>query len=603
MNKSLPWFLENPDPEIYLSDNYLVIDVETTSFNKGDPNDSNNSLLLSCYAGADTRIQVEWGNEYHARRIREHVERATFIVAHNAKFELGWLRRCGIDLDKVLIYDTMIGDYVLAGNRDWKLDLSSCSVRHGGQKKLDLVGQLIKGGVDPSEIPKTWLEKYCVQDVAITHELFLKQRQRLQEEGLLPSMYSRCIFTPVLTDIESVGMCLDPVQVDKKYQEIRKEYDQITKEMYEFTGGINAASPKQVAEFIYDRLGFSELKDRRGNAIRTAANGRKADKGTIEQLVPRNKKQREFLRLRKTEAELRSALTKYLTKFKECCDVDGGILYANFNQTITQTHRLSSSGKQYKVQFQNFNRAFKPLFKARKEGWHIGEIDGAQLEFRVAAHLGRDSVAKEAIESGFDVHSFTAQVLTDAGQPTDRQEAKAHTFKPLFGGQSGTDAEQQYYRAFRERYPGIAKTQQRWIDEVLSTKALTTETGLKFYWPDTKITRSGYVTNTPSICNYPVQSFATADIIPIGVTYLWHRMKANNMQSFIVNTIHDSAITELHPEEVELFSEIGELSLISDVYIYLEKVFGIKFTVSLGAEVIVTNNWGDKANVIYKKVC
>ena len=377
------------------------------------------------------------------------------------------------------------------------------------------------------------------------------------------------------------------------YEKKFRELQEVNALLAEFTGGINPNSGKQVAEFLYDTLGFEELKGRDRQPLRTPGGARKSDATTISQLKPRNKKQREFLELKIKQATLNAEVTKALEKFYNCVQ-DEGILHASFNQTITQTHRLSSNGKApYAIQFQNFPRKFKPLFKARHDGWKIGETDGAQLEFRVAAACGRDEEAIRAIENKFDVHSFTADVLTRAGQRTGRQEAKAHTFKPLYGGQSGTKAEQTYYQAFRERYPGIAGAQQEWIAQVLSRKQLTISSGLIFYWPDTKMTGSGYVTNTPSICNYPIQSFATADIIPIAVRYLWQRMRGEKMQSFLVNTIHDSAIGEIHPDEEEKFTQLAELSFTSDVYNYLDKVYGIEFNVPLEAEVKITRNWSD----------
>ena len=589
----LPNHIANPDPNIYLSNNYLVIDVETTSLDKGDPNNANNALLLSVSSGNSDEFRVEWGSEYEARRTRSAVGSVDFIVAHNAKFELGWLVRCGIDLTKIVVWDTMIGEYIRAGNRKFPLDLSSCSARYRGLPKTDLVNILIKGGIDPKDIPNHWLEKYCIQDVKITKELFLKQRKVMQEEGLLPVMYTRCLFTPVLTDIESKGMQLDEGRVYEEYNNVLREYNGLQTEIQKFTGGINTNSPKQLAELLYDRLGFSELKDPRGNAIRTTANGRKTDAPTIAKLTCRNKRQREFIRLRSAEAKLNTKLTNYLNKYKSCCDENGGLLHASFNQTITQTHRLSSTGKRFKAQFQNFDRTFKRMFKARNKGWKIAEADQAQLEFRTAANHGNDEIARDAIISGFDVHSFTRDTITEAGQSINRQEAKAHTFKPLFGGSSGTDAERAYYEAFRKRYPGIAAEQNSWIDEVLSTKKLKTITGLKFYWPDTKITRSGWVTNTPAICNYPIQYFSGAEIVPIGITYLWHRMKAAEMQSILINTIHDSVIAELKPEEEEKYVELAELSLVEDVYKYLDTVYNIQFDVPLEIELKISDHWGE----------
>ena len=104
----------------------------------------------------------------------------------------------------------------------------------------------------------------------------------------------------------------------------------------------------------------------------------------------------------------------------------------------------------------------KKVFVSRWEGGHILEADFAQLEFRAAAFLAQDEVAMKEIDTGFDVHAYTAKVISDAGQPTARQAAKEHTFAPLFGatGYGRSNAEKAYYEHFNEKYRGIAAWQQ-----------------------------------------------------------------------------------------------------------------------------------------------
>jgi len=127
-------------------------------------------------------------------------------------------------------------------------------------------------------------------------------------------------------------------------------------------------------------------------------------------------------------------------------------------QTLTQTHRLSSSGKEYKAQFQNFARIFKPLFSARNEGWLFGEADEASLEYRVAVALAQDKAGIYDITHGIDAHSFTAGIIFEeeweacgadksisACKPI-RTAAKEFTFKPTYGGTSGTERQRGFKR-------------------------------------------------------------------------------------------------------------------------------------------------------------
>ncbi len=594
------WFLENLNPNVYLTDDYTVVDLETTNKEKGSALFVHNRIIVGVTkrAGEDARLWHSSGDlkEYLAARIQEH----DFIVAQNAKFELQWFHRMGLALNKILVYDTMIGEYVLLGNRKKPLGLGSIAKRRGFGGKAPFIDICMKAGVCPSEMPSPLLNKRCLKDVVQTEQIFLQQRQELSERSQLKTLYTRCIFTPVLADMETRGIYLDGGKVETTYRDYIGRLAKCSSTLEELTGGINLRSSKQKAEFIYGTLGFSEFKDRRGNPIRTPGGSPKTDTATLGRFKARNKQQRTFLQAYSEFNKASSALSKNLDFFLGVVREKSGVFFGQFNQTIAQTHRLSSSGrplefdlfpgKRKSVQFQNLPKDFKHLFTARKKGWSLWEADGAQLEFRVAAHLGKDEVATAAIREGFDVHQFTADTLTSAGQPTEREDAKPDTFKPLFGGQSGTKAQVAYYTAFREKYSGISSTQAGWTYSVLRHKQLTIPSGLTFFWPDTEI-RNNYITNTPNIFNYPIQSYATADIIPISVTYLWHKMQEANLESFLVNTIHDSAIAEVHPDEVEVMEKLAFAAFTDDVYNYLYNVYDDAFTVPLGAEVKLGTHW------------
>jgi len=173
----------------------------------------------------------------------------------------------------------------------------------------------------------------------------------------------------------------------------------------------------------------------------------------------------------------------------------------------------------------------------------------------------------------------------------------------VYGGSSGTEAEVVYFEAFKEKYAGIASTQQGWKYTVLGCGFLTTEYGLKYYWPNTKQMRSGYITNSEAICNYPVQGLATAEIIPIAVGHLWRNMRRHRMVSFITNTVHDSVIAEVCPEEIELFTELAVQAFTTAVYEYLYDMYGMKFFVPLGAGVKIGTHWGEGVETTYEPEC
>lgn len=616
----LPSFLENLDPKIFLSENYLVFDFETTNRDKGFAGRKDNRIVLSTWIYGPSfpkevrerstnrnrsvhnrgGVHYKFGNEFEQGELVEAIQSADFIVAHFAKFDIQWLSRAGVDISRILPWDTVLGEYVLAGNRRRAFDLDSTARRRklsGGKESL--VADLIESGICPSEIPEKWLIEYGCQDTWLAWRIFLQQRKEIVEQGLLPVMYTRCLTTPVLADIELNGLQLDADLVKEEYERTAKAHGAASAELGGITGGINLDSPKQVAGFLYDRLGFAELT-RNGKPDRNPGGGRRTDGETIERLVPTTPEQTKFSEVYSKYGKIAFRF-EYLGKLLACCNEEGGLLYASINQAITQTHRLASSGKKYKVQIQNIARDLKKLFKARHPGWFVGEADGSQLEFRVAAHLGRDQVALADIRNPkFDAHYQTAEIILKKVRELitkdERADIKPFTFKPLYGGMSGTDEQRAYYRFFQEKYNGVYKTQEGWSYQVLRDKQLTTEWGFKFYWPDTKLEigprgGKGYIKNRTSIFNYPVQSLATAEIIPIALVYTWHYFRALGLKGFLVNTVHDSVISELPPEEEEIFRDICEYTFTSLVFNYLARIYNIRFTVPLGTETKVGTHW------------
>ena len=352
-----------------------------------------------------------------------------------------------------------------------------------------------------------------------------------------------------------------------------------------------------MAEYLYDELGFRELVDQHGKPSRTDGGGRRTDSEGIGSLRAESAAQERFKEVYGRFRLLDKRL-EILNKLQAAVE-DGGILYAQYNQAVTRNHRLSSSGRKHKLQFQNFPREYKRLFGARFPGWFVGEGDGAQLEFRCAAHLGRDSVAGADIRNGFDVHKNTAAALL--GKPIDevtkaeRQDAKPETFRPLYGSKGNSERTKRYAKTFSERWKGIADTQRGWTYTVLRDGQLRIESGLIFYWPTVSVSKYGYIKHTTEIYNYPVSSFATADIIPIGLVYAWHRLRACKARTFINNTVHDSINAEVHPEEVKLFADILKESMTYDTLKYLDRVYGVKYTVPLGVEIKIGSHWGDGA--------
>ena len=294
-----------------------------------------------------------------------------------------------------------------------------------------------------------------------------------------------------------------------------------------------------------------------------------------------------------------SALDTYLSSFiqgiKTYVKPDGK-LHVRLLQHRTSTGRFSGADPNMQNMPRGGTFPVKKVFISRWEGGKILEADFAQLEFRAAAYLSQDEVAIEEVSTGFDVHAYTSKVISDAGQPTTRQEAKAHTFAPLYGatGFGRTKAEAAYYKHFTEKYKGINLWHSRLAKEALTTGMIKTPSGREFSFPDIERRMNGSVTNFTQIKNYPVQSFATADIVPLILMYVENRLIAH--KSCVVNSVHDSIVIDVHPNE-----EIFVLDIIRDtnekMTSLIEIEFKIKLNVPLLLEAKIGDNWLDTKDV------
>ena len=295
-----------------------------------------------------------------------------------------------------------------------------------------------------------------------------------------------------------------------------------------------------------------------------------------------------------------SALETYLSSFVEGITThlkSDGKLHVRLLQHRTATGRFSGADPNMQNMPRGGTFPVKKVFVSRWEGGQILEADFAQLEFRVSAFLSQDKTAMKEIEDGFDVHSYTASVISDAGEKISRQEAKAHTFAPLYGatGFGRTTAQATYYKQFNEKYKGIALWHSKLAKEAIGTGKITTPSGREFAFPDVRRNSFGKVSHFTQIKNYPVQSFATADIVPLVLLEIDKNL--SNLESCIVNTVHDSIVIDVHPNEVDKIKFIIKSmnEIITDL---VSQHFKIDFNVPLLLEAKIGNNWLDTKDVL-----
>jgi len=301
-----------------------------------------------------------------------------------------------------------------------------------------------------------------------------------------------------------------------------------------------------------------------------------------------------------TDLQRLSALDTYLSSFVEGINTHikpDGKLHVRLLQHRTSTGRFSGADPNMQNMPRGGTFPVKKVFISRWKGGQILEADFAQLEFRVSAYLSQDKIAMKEIEDGFDVHSYTARIISDAGEKTSRQEAKAHTFAPLYGatGFGRTPSQATYYKHFTEKYKGIALWHSKLAKEVMNTGKVRIPSGREFSFPDVVRRRDGSVSHFTQIKNYPVQSFATADIVPLILTHIAKKLEV--LQSKVVNSVHDSIVIDVHPDEID--TVISLVKNINDTMkALIEQQFEISLNVPLLLEAKIGNNWLDTKDVL-----
>ena len=324
----------------------------------------------------------------------------------------------------------------------------------------------------------------------------------------------------------------------------------------------------------------------------TAAAGFKTDKTTLEdRAIELSGDAKEFATAYIRYNALRTYLNTFVEGMKNNVD-ENGIIHPEFMQCVTATGRLSSRNPNFQNMPRGSTFIIRRAVESRFEGGSILEGDYAQLEFRVAGFLADDEGIKHDVEIGTDVHNYTASVIG-----CSRQDAKAHTFKPLYGGVSGTEGQKRYYSAFKEKYNGVTKWHEELQKHAVMKKHIRLPSGRQYAFPQARWTDWGTATDRTAICNYPVQGFATADLLPMSLILLDRKVRELGMKSVICNTVHDSIVMDVYPsEEKQCIDVMAECMLA--IPMESKERYGIEYNMPVGIELKIGKNWLDLEEIL-----
>jgi DNA polymerase I-like protein with 3'-5' exonuclease and polymerase domains len=144
-------------------------------------------------------------------------------------------------------------------------------------------------------------------------------------------------------------------------------------------------------------------------------------------------------------------------------------------------------------------------------------------------------------------------------------------------------------------FEGIGAWHENLANEAIETLKIRTPSGREFSFPDVQRKGKSKVTYGTQIKNYPVQSFATADIVPLVLIKISEKLE--NMQSCIVNSVHDSIVIDIHPDEKEAVLKVMQ-NVNKNLKNIVDNHFNIDFNVPLLLESKIGYNWLDTKDVL-----
>jgi DNA polymerase I-like protein with 3'-5' exonuclease and polymerase domains len=375
-------------------------DLETFTFNKGNAFDSRNKL---CLAGVGTGEEYEiYDIEYTDTPYREQLDTlrssllsSDVIVIANAKFELAWSRKYGIDLYDKRIWDVLLCHFILTNQSHPYPSLNDVAEYYGLGTKLDKIAEYWAKGYQTNEIPYDELEEYLKRDLELTLQIYYKQKEELDRRPHLKSLVNVSMMdTLVLADMEYNGLFYDfdlSQERAKGLQEKITSLDEKLVNIYDIAG-INWNSNDHLSAILYGGILKIECRVPTERTLKGGTIKRGEKNGVKEVEMPRlveplkgsecakagywktaedvlkslkaKGKAKEIISLVLERSLLDKELNTYalgLPKLYAEKHWESNIIYGNLNQTVAKTGRLSSSGPNR----QNFSEGAKRCIVSR----------------------------------------------------------------------------------------------------------------------------------------------------------------------------------------------------------------------------------------------
>ena len=507
-------------------------------------------------------------------------------VGQNLKYDQHVLANHGIMLNGIA-HDTMLQSYVFESHKTHGMD--ALSERHLGITPISFESVAGKGAkqVGFNQVTVEVAAEYAAEDADITLQLHEAMHPIIAADAKLLYIYQQIEMpvSEILFTIERNGVLIDANMLNSQSNEIGLKLIALENQAYELAGQpFNLASPKQLQEILFDKLGIKPTK-------KTPSGAPSTDEDVLQELAldyPLPKVLLEYRGL----AKLKSTYTDKLPKM---INPQTGRVHTSYNQAVAITGRLASSDPN----LQNIpvrtaeGRRIREAFIA-PPGSHIVSADYSQIELRIMAHLSKDAGMLQAFANNEDIHRHTAAeifgVERDAVDNEQRRYAKVINFGLIYGMSAfglaqnlniERSAAANYIERYFARYPGVREYMDKTRDIAKQKGYVETYFGRRLWVPEINspngMRRAGA---ERAAINAPMQGTA-ADLIKLAMIAVDIWLRDEKLTTKLIMQVHDELVLEVPENELELVKvKLPEL---------MQNV--AKLDVPLLAEVGVGSNW------------
>lgn len=468
-------------------------------------------------------------------------------IGQHLKYDAHVLSNHGIQLQG-WAFDTMLASYVInpTATRHNMDDLAKFYLDYQTTSFEDVAGK----GVKQLTFNQIELEKaapYACEDADVTFRLYQVFNEKLKDLPALKSLLLEVEMptAQILTEMESNGILLDRGFLTELSQRFAEQILGFEKTAHELAGQpFNVASPKQLGEILFDKLGIAGGK-------KTASGQYATSEAILEKIEhPLAETVLEYRGLSKLKSTYTDALVAQ-------ANPNTGRVHTSYHQANTATGRLSSSDPN----LQNIpirdetGRLIRRAFVA-PEGRVLLAADYSQIELRLMAHFSQDAALLKAFQEGRDIHQATAaEVLGIALEQVtgeQRRQAKAINFGLLYGMSSfglskqlklSRSESQAYINQYFARYPNVLAYMERTRAQAAVQGYVSTLLGRRLYTPDIQSSNANIRQAAErAAINAPLQGSA-ADIIKLAMIAVNQILPKD--QAKMLLQVHDELVFEV----------------------------------------------------------